>query len=165
MIGAVAEAVTRAVKLVLGAVMAAIVLITVAAVWWRYVLNAPIAWTEQVSNMLFVWTVFLGAAVLYREKLHIGVDMFLEMLPAPAKEIAFWAIEIGNLVFILVLFVYGLKLSIDVLPQQMGALDITPAVYYFAAPVSCALMILYFVEKIVDPAKRVRTGHAGEFEF
>ena len=63
------------------------------------------------------------------------------------------------------LFVYGLKLSIDVLPQQMGALDITPAVYYFAAPVSCALMILYFVEKIVDPAKRVRTGHAGEFEF
>ena len=85
MIGAVAEAVTRAVKLVLGAVMAAIVLITVAAVWWRYVLNAPIAWTEQVSNMLFVWTVFLGAAVLYREKLHIGVDMFLEMLPAHAS--------------------------------------------------------------------------------
>jgi TRAP-type transport system small permease protein len=165
MIGAVAEAVTRTVKFALGAVMAAIVLITIAAVWWRYVLNAPIAWTEQVSNMLFVWTVFLGSAVLYREKLHIAVDMFLEMLPARFKEIAFWAIEFANLVFILVLFVYGLKLSIDVLPQQMGALDITPAVYYFAAPVSCALMILYFVEKIVDPAKRVRTGHAGEFEF
>jgi TRAP-type transport system small permease protein len=165
MIGAVAEVLTRAVKAVLGAVMAAIVIITVAAVWWRYVLNAPIAWTEQVSNMLFVWTVFLGAAVLYREKLHIGVDMFVEMLPARLKEIAFWAIELGNLVFIVVLFVYGLKLSIDVLPQQMGALDITPAVYYFAAPVSCALMILYFVEKIVDPTKRVRTGHAGEFEF
>ena len=165
MIGAVAEAVTRTVKFALGAVMAAIVLITIAAVWWRYVLNAPIAWTEQVSNMLFVWTVFLGSAVLYREKLHIAVDMFLEMLPARFKEIAFWAIELANLVFILALFVYGLKLSIDVLPQQMGALDITPAVYYFAAPVSCALMILYFVEKIVDPAKRVRTGHAGEFEF
>ena len=89
MIGAVAEAVTRLVELVLGAVMAAIVLITVAAMWWRYVLDAPIAWTEQVSNMLFVWTVFLGAAVLYREKLHIGVDMFLEMLPARARRSPF----------------------------------------------------------------------------
>ena len=165
MIGAASEVATRVVRGILGAIMAVIVAITVAAVWWRYVLNSPIAWTEQVSNMLFVWTVFLGSAVLYREKLHIGVDMFVNMLPARFSGIAFWAIEIANLVFIVVLFVYGLKLSIDVLPQTTGALDISPAFYYFSAPVSCGLMILFFIEKIVDPSKRVPTGHAGEFEF
>jgi TRAP-type C4-dicarboxylate transport system permease small subunit len=165
MIGVVAEVSTRIVKAILGAIMAIIVLITLAAVWWRYVINAPIAWTEQVSNMLFVWTVFLGSAVLYREKLHIGVDMFVNMLPQRFSGLAFWFIEICNLIFIVTLFIYGLKLSIDVIPQTYGALDITPAVYYFAAPVSCALMILYFIEKIVDPSKRVPTGHAGELEF
>ncbi len=165
MIGVVAEVSTRIVKAILGAIMAIIVLITLAAVWWRYVINAPIAWTEQVSNMLFVWTVFLGSAVLYREKLHIGVDMFVNMLPQRFSGLAFWFIEICNLIFIITLFIYGLKLSIDVIPQTYGALDITPAVYYFAAPVSCALMILYFIEKIVDPSKRVPTGHAGELEF
>ncbi len=165
MIGVVAEVSTRIVKAILGAIMAIIVLITLAAVWWRYVINAPIAWTEQVSNMLFVWTVFLGSAVLYREKLHIGVDMFVNMLPQRFSGLTFWFIEICNLIFIVTLFIYGLKLSIDVIPQTYGALDITPAVYYFAAPVSCALMILYFVEKIVDPSKRVPTGHAGELEF
>jgi TRAP-type transport system small permease protein len=165
MIGAVSEVATRIVKAILGAIMAIIVAITIAAVWWRYVINDPIAWTEQVSNMLFVWTVFLGSAVLYREKLHIGVDMFVNMLPARLSGIAFWAIETANLVFIVVLFIYGLKLSIDVLPQTTGALDISPAFYYFSAPVSCALMILFFIEKIVDPSKRVPTGHAGEFEF
>lgn len=165
MIGVLSEASTRIVKAILGAIMAVIVVITIAAVWWRYVLNSPIAWTEQVSNMLFVWMVFLGAAILYREKLHIGVDMFVNMLPVRFADIAFWAIEICNLVFIVVLFGFGLKLSLDVLPQTTGALDITPAFYYFAAPVSCALMMLFFVEKIVDPSKRVPTGHAGEFEF
>jgi TRAP-type C4-dicarboxylate transport system permease small subunit len=165
MIGVVAEVSTRIVKAILGAIMAIIVLITLAAVWWRYVINAPIAWTEQVSNMLFVWTVFRGSAVLYREKLHIGVDMFVNMLPQRFSGLAFWFIEICNLIFIVTLFIYGLKLSIDVIPQTYGALDITPAVYYFAAPVSCALMILYFIEKIVDPSKRVPTGHAGELEF
>lgn len=165
MIGAIAEASTRVVKAILGGIMAAIVLITLAAVWWRYVVNAPIAWIEQVSNMLFVWTVFLGSAVLYRQKLHIGVDMFVNMLPSRFAGAAFWTIEIANLVFIVILFAYGLKLSLDVLPQTYGALDISPAFFYFAAPVSCGLMILFFVEKIVDPSKRVPTGHAGEFDF
>lgn len=150
-------------KLLIGGAMAAIVLITLAAVWWRYVLNAPIAWIEQVSNMLFVWIVFIGSAILYRQRLHIAVDMFVLMLPERLRPVSFWLVELLNLSFIVVLFVYSLKLSIDVLPNTTGALDITPAYYYFAAPISCAMMILFFFEKIVDPSKRVPSGTAGEF--
>jgi TRAP-type C4-dicarboxylate transport system permease small subunit len=127
------------------------------------VLEAPIAWIEQVSNILFIWITFLGAAVLYRQKLHIGVDMLLERLTGRVKAAMYWAIECGNLLFILVLFVYSTKLAVDVLPNTYGALDITPAWFYFSAPVSCAMMALYFVEKIVDPTKRAPQGSAGEF--
>ncbi|MBX9991158.1 TRAP transporter small permease [Phreatobacter oligotrophus] len=155
--------VTEVAKLFLGAWIAAIVLITLAAVWWRYVLNSPIAWIEQVSNILFIWVTFVGAAVLYRQKLHIGVDMFIEMLKGRARTVIFWVIELLNLSFIVVLFIYGLKLSIDVLPNTYGALDISPAVFYFAAPVSCGMMMLYFVEKIVDPSKRRPEGSVGDF--
>ena len=157
------DLVTEVAKAMLGACVALIVLITLAAVWWRYVLAAPIAWIEQVSNILFIWITFVGAAVLYRQKLHIGVDLFLEKLTGRAKAVMYWAIEVGNLVFIAVLFVYSMKLSIDVLPNTYGALDITPAWFYFSAPVSCAMMALYFVEKIVDPTKRAPQGSAGEF--
>jgi TRAP-type C4-dicarboxylate transport system permease small subunit len=157
------DLVTEAAKLLIGSCMAAIVLITLAAVWWRYVLGSPIAWIEQVSNMLFIWIVFIGSAVLYRQKLHIAVDMFVEMMPEQLKPVMFWVIESLNLVFIVVLFIFSLKLSIDVLPNTTGALDITPAFYYFSAPVSCAMMMLYFVEKIFDPTKRVPTGTAGDF--
>lgn len=162
-ISRLSEVVTDIAKLFLGTCIAAIVLITLAAVWWRYVVNSPIAWIEQVSNMLFIWITFVGAAVLYRQKLHIGVDMFMDMLRGRAKEVMFWVIEIGNLSFIAVLFVYSLKLSIDVLPNTFGALDISPAWFYFSAPVSCAMMMLYFVEKIVDPSKRRPEGSVGDF--
>ena len=155
--------VTEIAQVVIGICMGAIVLITVAAVWWRYVMNAPIAWIEQVSNMLFIWIVFVGSAVLYRQKLHIAVDMFYEMLPLGLKTVAFWIIEVLNLVFISILFFYSLKLSIDVIPNTTGALDISPAWYYFSAPVACAMMMLYFVEKIFDPSKRVPSGTAGDF--
>jgi TRAP-type C4-dicarboxylate transport system permease small subunit len=155
--------VTEVAKFFLGLWIAAIVLITLAAVWWRYVLNAPISWIEQVSNILFIWVTFVGAAVLYRQKLHIGVDMFIDMLRGRAKTVMFWIIELANLFFIVVLFIYSLKLSIDVLPNTYGALDISPAVFYFSAPVACAMMILYFVEKIVDPSKRRPEGSVGDF--
>ena len=171
---AAAAAVTRAVirlcdlvaeggKVVLGAAMGAIVLITLAAVFWRYVLNAPIAWIEQVSNMLFIWIVFIGSAILYRQRLHIAVDLFTEMLPAGLKPFAYWLIEGLSLLFIVILFWSSLKLAVDVLPNTTGALDITPAWFYFAAPVSCAMMMLFFVEKLLDPSKREPVGFAGDF--
>ncbi|MBR1146524.1 TRAP transporter small permease [Bradyrhizobium sp. AUGA SZCCT0431] len=163
LIGKLSDVITEIAKFALGLCVAAIVLITLAAVWWRYVINAPIAWVEQVSNILFIWITFIGAAVLYRQKLHIGVDMFIGMLKGRAQQVMFWVIELANLTFIIVLFVYSLKLSIDVLPNTYGALDITPAFFYFSAPVSCAMMMLYFIEKIVDPSKRQPDGFAGDF--
>jgi len=157
------DAVTEAGKAFIALCMAAIVLITLAAVIWRYALNSPIAWIEQVSNMLFIWMIFVGSAILYRQMLHIAVDFALEWLPARIRPIYFWVVEGLNLLFIVILFVYSLKLSIDVLDNTTGALDITPAWYYFSAPVASAMMILYFVEKIFDPDKRVPHGQAGEF--
>lgn len=157
------DGVTSLAHLILGICVAAIVVITLGAVWWRYVINDPISWIEQVSNILFIWIVFVGAAVLYRQNLHIGVDMFIDMLPEKWRSPWKWVIEVGNLSFIVVLFIYSLNLSIDVLPNTYGALDLTPAWFYFSAPVSCAMMMLFFIEKIVDPTKRVPFGEAGEF--
>jgi TRAP-type transport system small permease protein len=159
------DGITAAARVFLGGCIAAIVLITLAAVWWRYVLDNPLSWIEQVSNMIFIWVVFVGSAVLYRQNLHIGVDMFLGMLNERHRAIWKWVIELGNLLFIVVLFVCSLKLTIDVLPNTAGALDISPAYYYASAPVSCAMMMLYFVEKVVDPTKRLPFGEAGSGEF
>jgi len=151
-----------AAKVFIGALVGAIVVITLASVWWRYVLNAPLAWPEQVSRILFVWITFVGAAVLYRERLHVAIDIFMAPLPRAARSAVGWAIELLILAFNFVLLLYGLKLSVDTLGQTFGALDITPASFYFAAPVAAGMMILYFLERISTSARRasieVRAG-------
>ena len=157
------DAVTAVAKLLLGSCIAAIVLITLGAVVFRYVLDAPLSWVEQVSTMIFVWVIFIGSAVLYRQNLHIGVDALLFMLSEKNRSIWKWVIEGLNLTFIVILFIYTLKLTIDVLGNTAGAPEISPAYYYASAPVSCLMMMLYFVEKIVDPSKREPMGEAGEF--
>ena len=151
---ALCDGLTASAKFLLGLFVGAIVLITLAAVWWRYALNAPLAWPEQVSRILFVWLTFVGAAVLYRERLHIAIDMFVLKLSQPLQRAAAWLIEGIILIFNAFLFVYGLKLSLDTLDQTFGALDISPATFYFAAPVAAAMMILYFIEEIINPTRR-----------
>jgi TRAP-type C4-dicarboxylate transport system permease small subunit len=152
------EQLTRLVLWLLGLLVGAIVVITLAGVWTRYVMNDPLSWTEQISRILFVWLTFLGAAVLYRHKMHITIDMFIAMLPARPRMIVTWTVEASVALFLVILLIYSTKLSYDTWGNTFGALDITPASFYLAAPVASLLMLLYFVEKIIDPTKRQPAG-------
>jgi TRAP-type transport system small permease protein len=143
---------------IVGASIAAIVTITIVAVWYRYGLNAPLSWTEQVCRILFVWSVFAGAAVLYRRMLHIVIDMFLLMLPPAGQKILFWVNQGLMLLVGVMMLVFGLEVSIGTFGQTFGALEISPASFYLAAPYCGLLIILFWIEKVLDPAKREPMG-------
>jgi TRAP-type C4-dicarboxylate transport system permease small subunit len=51
---------------VIGGLMAAIVALTLAQVIWRYVLDDPLQWSEEVARYCFVWITLLGASTLLR---------------------------------------------------------------------------------------------------
>jgi TRAP-type transport system small permease protein len=145
-------------RAIVGGSIAAIVLITIVAVWYRYALNAPLSWTEQVCRILFVWSVFAGAAVLYRQMLHIVIDMFVLMLPPKGQTILFWVNQTLMLLVGALMLVFGLEVSIGTFGQTFGALEISPASFYLAAPYCGLLIILFWIEKLVDPAKREPMG-------
>ena len=60
-----------------------------AQVFWRYVLNDSIVWTEPASVMIMGWFIFLGAAVGIREGYHLSFDVVLYVLPHGAKMVLF----------------------------------------------------------------------------
>src|SRR5215218_9671000 len=64
-----------------------------------------IAWAAKVFIGALV-----GAIVLYRERLHVAIDMFMAPLPRAARRAVGWAIELLILAFNFVLLLYGLKL-------------------------------------------------------
>ncbi len=54
-------------------------------VFMRYFLNSPLTWSEEVATTCFVWTIFIGGAVTFRNKAHLGVDIVIKRLPAKAR--------------------------------------------------------------------------------
>lgn len=78
----------RQAELVLGcAALLLIVAIIAVQVVMRYLWNRPIIWAEDVATFLFIWSVFLGAAVGLKDLRHIRIETFLGRLPARAASL------------------------------------------------------------------------------
>ena len=43
----------------------------------RYILNNPVAWSNEIATIAFTWTVFLGAAAAWKHDKHIHLDLSL----------------------------------------------------------------------------------------
>ena len=50
-------------------------------VFTRYVLNDPVAWTQEFVLITYIWIIFWCGAFLLREREHITFDMIFMSLP------------------------------------------------------------------------------------
>ncbi|WP_298283311.1 TRAP transporter large permease subunit [Acidocella sp.] len=103
-----AMAVLRALDLVSGRLAellaAALVVIEVAillgGVVFRYVLDNPLVWTDELAEMLFLWLISLGAVIALRRAEHMSMSFLTDRLgPRPRALLARFA-SLCALVFI-----------------------------------------------------------------
>lgn len=72
-----------------GVAISAMTLIVAVNCIARYFFNSPLMQAEEIATTMFVWLVFVGASVCYKEKGHIGIDCFVNFLPVkPRRAVA-----------------------------------------------------------------------------
>ena len=72
---------------------------------FRYILNSPIKWTDEVVTSLFVWTVFMGSAYAHRRHAHLGVDIVVNLVHGKARTVIEFIVSLLE-ILILVLLTY-----------------------------------------------------------
>ncbi|MEM0900843.1 MAG: TRAP transporter small permease subunit [Pseudomonadota bacterium] len=77
-VNSVVLAVGRSISWVLMAAMVAVIL---AQVFYRYVLNDPLSWPEEASLSLMIWMMALMAPTAYRWGGFVAIDMVSDLLP------------------------------------------------------------------------------------
>jgi tripartite ATP-independent transporter DctM subunit len=89
--------------LVAGVLAAALVMIEIiilfTGVVFRYVLNDPLIWTDELAEILFLWLVSFGAVVAYRRDEHMRMTIISGILPSSIQNIL---ARISSLVILLV---------------------------------------------------------------
>ena len=89
----------------------------------RYWLSTSIAFTEELTTNLFVWSCFIGAAAAAKRGAHLGFSLVVDSMPALARR---W---VAVMVTLLTLSMFGLMfvLSLDMIETQMMLKQQTPA--------------------------------------
>jgi tripartite ATP-independent transporter DctM subunit len=97
------------------------VAILAAGVFARYVLHAPLVWSDELASVVFLWFTMLGTVIAYRRRTHIRLSAFCRSRSERAQATLAIIGEMIVLLFVLEL----LPASRDYLVQE--AIDLTPA--------------------------------------
>lgn len=60
----------------------AMTFITFINVILRYFFHSPLLWDEEVTIMLMGWAVFLGISAAFKRNMHLGIEFFVNKVPA-----------------------------------------------------------------------------------
>jgi C4-dicarboxylate transporter DctQ subunit len=53
----------------------------------RYVLNAPLSWTAELSTITWVWGILWGAALVLRDEEEIRFDVIYTLMPGRVRRV------------------------------------------------------------------------------
>jgi len=134
----------------LAACLVAIMTVAVlAGVFFRYVLNNSLAWTEDSSILMMIWVAFLIAPYAYRQGGHVGIEMVVAALPKPV----FRVIRIITHLLIIWLLIRFMQEAIIYVSRgfnmRANTIPVPIAFFRMIVPISLGMMILTGIELIL----------------
>ena len=131
-------------------IVAAIAVIVIAAVVFRYGFNNSLSWAEDAAKFLMVWMTFVGAPLGFKHGAHVSCDLLPPGLPPVVLR------AIRALVWLIVIFVMAMLTRTGWTFAWNGwsqvALtvgDISMFWIFVCMPIGAALMMLVAIEQLL----------------
>ena len=161
LIDAIVQPLIKLCKIAVISCVLSIALIVSTSIFFRYVLNDSITWSEEIAKYLMVWMVFVGAPVAMVQSRHIAIEIFPNLFRARTRASIFL---IFNLLIVMTMGFWtyrGFTYTVGGMSQVMSSFDKIPLGVVFASiPFgSCIMMIISFqislnqILVIIDPEK------------
>jgi tripartite ATP-independent transporter DctM subunit len=126
--------------------------ILLAGVISRYVFNAPLAWSDELASILFLWLAMLGAVIALRRDEHMRLTTFLGMM-SPRRRA--WVETLGVvvvIVFALLLLEPAWDHMVDQWVVTTPALEWHDGVRVAAIGVGAVLLLLIALARLAERA-------------
>ena len=117
---------------------------------FRYLLKAPLSFSEELARYMFVWSVAMGAALALRKRKHIGVEAFVQWLPVRFRDRVEIAGSLLNLLFFGLLIWYGFVMVGATMDQLSPALLLPMGYVYLAIPSSGIVLFVCEIANFLE---------------
>lgn len=139
------ELVRSPLELTLTLLLTAIVAVTFSQVVFRYLLQAPLAWSEELARFLLMWLASLSAAYAFKKRAHFALRFWVESL-APGNRRRVEGAAVAVTASFLAVFSYqSLLFAYEVRDMVAAGTGMSMAIPYSSAFVGGALMLYHVV--------------------
>jgi TRAP-type C4-dicarboxylate transport system permease small subunit len=157
------EGISRAVTVICYILVSLMVINTVTGVFFRFVLNNALSWTDELGRYIMIWVGFFGCYLATRDNSHVGVEMFIQLFNAGVQKIFRILSRLVVITFLVIILTKsGEQLSLLSI-QRSSALEIPMAIPYSAVTFGIFMMLLenlaHFV-RLVSQKTGTTTGDA-----
>ena len=128
----------------------ALAVIVFLQVFNRFVLKAPLAWSEDLAMLLFQWVVFLGAALGVRRMRHFGIELVVRHFPERMRHKVELLTPIVMAVVALVMIFQGSVILSFNTRRVFATMDLTYTWAFLPIPLSGVLILFYLIQMEVD---------------
>lgn len=134
--------------------LVAMVLIIGVQVFFRYVLNRSLSWSEELSMLLMVMFGFVSIAIGVQKGLHLNISLFYDRFPKPVRKICDKIVEAVMLGVGVVMVVYGIRLIGSTMHAPMPATGLPAAMLYCIVPLTGVLIAYYSFSDLIGHLHR-----------
>lgn len=130
------------------------IVVVVLNVLLRYFFQKSLVWCEEIAALGFIWTIFMGAAVCYKNRDLISVDMLISALPLGIKRYAYIIIDVFMICASVIICVLSLKFALSAWSKTSLALKIPYTFFDIPATIAFAYMSYYSVKHLITDIKK-----------
>ncbi len=138
--------------------IAAMVVIILLQVFFRYILNSPLSWTEEAARYLMLWLVAFMAPSAYRWGGFVSIDMLQEALPGKARELLILFLTLISTLVLVVLIAHAWDHFNAGSIFASSALKIPLKWIYLSLGICFVLMLSVNIELLLRSLGRLVTG-------
>ena len=145
----ISNGLNEVVKYLAAVLLASMTIIVFLQVLFRYVLNHPLDWSEELGSFAFVWASLLGATIGLKRRENPRLDLIVNLFPRKMQRTIEELYNLAILFLLAVLFIYGAKLTVSMKSQLTAALQYSVSFVYAVLPISAAIMFIHLAIQTV----------------
>lgn len=136
----------------------AMTVVVVVGVFFRYVLNNSLPWSEEFAIVSAVWVAFLVAPQAYRMGGHVSIELIINALPPVLVRIFRIVLNLMILWILYRFFIEALTFVKNGNFQRANSMPVKISWFRSVVPVSIAMMALVGIELILRDFMGLLTG-------
>lgn len=136
--------------------LAAVLFVMGLGVFFRYVLNDSLTWTEEISRYGLVYITYIGCAVGVRRRSHIRIDLIERLIPSQARTVLTCLVDLLSLVFFAYMTVKTVQIMGILHNTRSAAAGIPMSYIYLAILAGFVLSIVRLAGKYLPSPARDR---------